>query len=1202
VLGQEANNPDRTGIVPYGTYEGGDIDHIDMSNGNVYLTIPLYSLPQRGSLSLSFSAPITGASNYTTSRSCSQVGCRYNYNLARYPGPTILFDQLAYLDGVNPNTNTIFGTTDFFIDAGVKCGAGIACSNSYMDLTYVHRVKDSTGNIHYLGYDPSTSFMTLRSADGSGYMEKLSDPNAYKNGAIGTLYDAKGIRYDTTGITDPNGNHITIASTSLTDSVGRIVPRPPSDYGTATNLSSCPNLNNPDQPATSAITWSLPGPTDISSGTVTYTICYTTFYYLTNFLKKGGASVTKTHPGAPNGPSMIDTYTEAGSIATAIQSIVYPDGTAWSFEYDGSQSASTVAYGDLVKIHLPTGGTIAYSYSTLPSCTPTQEGFPQGDSSLQFRPYSRSVVNRTLTQLDGTTQIWTYGYNLSTTFMPTGTVGRPDGNSTVYQFSGLGGSSQCSYVETGRTDYQGSSVSGAVKRSTVKTYSTVQIPETIHLYQTDDYWTSTVGVNNGALYEVADFAVLPALQIPFLKTAATSYDQGSTTTATYYYDPGLTNVQPFCSLADTADTSTCNWNSTGRSTTAILGRLTSVVTTGTDGHGGTLSSTQATSYKAFNSTGITNPSYYNANLLDFPLTVSVQGSASNSSTTTYGYDESNGSPGGVLGNRTSTSVTGSNGGSTSSSTVYNSQGMPISITDGRGNTTTLTYGDASAVTPTSISLPSANGVSHIDSYTWDANTGKMTSHTDQNQVATNYAYNDSLGRLTLIDAAVGTTAESKTKYSYSVSNTVSVQQDKNVLGDGLLTSSSTVDGFGRVIHVTDPAGATVDTTYDKVGNIASVSNPYVSTSDPTYGLTTYSFDAISRPITVTHPGGSQSWSYNDHTVTFMDENNNQWTRTSDALGRLTSVLEPNGTTALPSMETDYSYDALGNPLLVTQKGNGSTNTYRTRSFYYDSLSRLLCASNPENSSATCPTTGTGSYVTGTTGYTYDANGNLYTKTSPLVNSTSGTQTIGYCYDALNRITYKFYTGTFDCSHPSGYAASYSYDSSSNSGAQNVIGRLTDEKSYAESVLVSERQPYAYDAMGRLLQENQYVLPGTASAKLFSPAYKYDLAGNVTASTDGATPVQSTSTTFPCVSSLPWTTLAFSNCFDSAGRLSSLTSNWATYPTNLFTVGSSNGYNPAGQLQNWTQGSVPSGTPALSVTQGYTNRLWLQSITANGQTP
>jgi YD repeat-containing protein len=98
-----------------------------------------------------------------------------------------------------------------------------------------------------------------------------------------------------------------------------------------------------------------------------------------------------------------------------------------------------------------------------------------------------------------------------------------------------------------------------------------------------------------------------------------------------------------------------------------------------------------------------------------------------------------------------------------------------------------------------------------------------------------------------------------------------------------------------------------------------------------------------------------------------------------------------------AMRTLYSYDALGNLLRVDQKGTAPSDStqWRTRTFTYDSLSRLLTANNPES---------------GTITYSYDADGNLLQKTSPAPNPNppQPTQTISYCYDELHRVTGKGY--------------------------------------------------------------------------------------------------------------------------------------------------------------------------------------------------
>jgi len=156
---------------------------------------------------------------------------------------------------------------------------------------------------------------------------------------------------------------------------------------------------------------------------------------------------------------------------------------------------------------------------------------------------------------------------------------------------------------------------------------------------------------------------------------------------------------------------------------------------------------------------------------------------------------------------------------------------------------------------------------------------------------------------------------------------------------------------------------------------------------------------------------------------------------------------------------------------VDQKGtapNDSTQ-WRTRLFTYDTLGRLLTASNPES---------------GTISFSYEANGNLLQKTSPQANQAgSSTQTISYCYDELNRPTGRAYSAQ-TCSGtqlPSGTAVdSYTYDL----GA-NAKGKLTSLIDQAGSAA------YTYDILGRMASE-QRVISGVTK----NMSYGYNLDGSL----------------------------------------------------------------------------------------------------------
>ena len=145
----------------------------------------------------------------------------------------------------------------------------------------------------------------------------------------------------------------------------------------------------------------------------------------------------------------------------------------------------------------------------------------------------------------------------------------------------------------------------------------------------------------------------------------------------------------------------------------------------------------------------------------------------------------------------------------------------------------------------------------------------------------------------------------------------------------------------------------------------------------------------------------------------------------------------------------------------------------------------------------CPTT-----------YSYDANGNLTSKTAPLENqflTCTSTATTTYGYDALNRLTSKTYS---DKTPP----ANYYYDQSTvtigswtSTTLTNPKGRMT-EATITASGSINTALVYSYDAMGRPVNFWQCDPSNCGSASIWKIPYTYDLAGDVTSYThmDGYT--------------------------------------------------------------------------------------------------
>ena len=538
------------------------------------------------------------------------------------------------------------------------------------------------------------------------------------------------------------------------------------------------------------------------------------------------------------------------------------------------------------------------------------------------------------------------------------------------------------------------------------------------------------------------------------------------------------------------------------------------------------------------------------------------------------------------------------GTSPSSHTVYGAiEGMPIEKIDPNGNTTFIQY-DSTGLYPDKITHPQTGSVTHIEVPTYDDATGELLSNEDENQNTTYYQYDEMRRLLTTTYPDGGSetfTFTDSIPPSYFFSKTLTSTSAP-------YAETGLADTLGRKVQTqvnSDPLGTIyATTTYDTLGRVATKTNPFRSTGEVTYGVTTFTYDAIGRKTIQTQPDGSkQMWCYqnlattaqtncnaqaaktgsgasNGSFVDFRDEGSHDWQRNSDGLGRLASVMEPNGSTNTPTMQTTYAYDVLGDLTGVTQTGNTSKDTARAaRSFTYDSLARLSTANNPES---------------GAVSYTYDANSNMLSRTQPLVNATAGTETIRYCYDALDRKTAE-YTGSLvaNCTSPSqitlaNLISAYSYDTTTLGTPPNyAIGQLTDEQEYTSGTSVWERSPDQFDKMGRVLDERQCTFG--SCAKYLSFGYTYDYAGN---------PL--TATTTDALNGTPTTTGVATYTYDAVARLATLgvTSAFGEFSYNA------KEYGPAG-LTSASYGSVGLGSAeAMVLSRLYDKRMRVTDNTVN----
>jgi len=225
-------------------------------------------------------------------------------------------------------------------------------------------------------------------------------------------------------------------------------------------------------------------------------------------------------------------------------------------------------------------------------------------------------------------------------------------------------------------------------------------------------------------------------------------------------------------------------------------------------------------------------------------------------------------------------------------------------------------------------------------FTYDARGNRLT-QTDPQGNVTQFAY-DALNRqVSVTDPLTHTTV-----YTYNTTGLWIGQLDAN----GAETTFA-YDGLRRRIAIDYPADTTdVSFSYDAAGNRIAMTD--------TVGTTSWAYDVLGRPLTVTAPlTGSVSYRY-DHLgnrTHLLYPDGRMVTTTHTALNQVSGLTDWTG------QATGFEYDAAGRPLTTTLP-NGVTSAYR-----YDTAHRLGGLSH---------TTITGTVANYT--YTLDARGNWQT--------------------------------------------------------------------------------------------------------------------------------------------------------------------------------------------------------------------------------
>ncbi len=807
----------------------------------------------------------------------------------------------------------------------------------------------------------------------------------------------------------------------------------------------------------------------------------------------GQSGVTEYHSTAPSTDYL-----------TVIESIALPDGTSYQFSYD--QGLTSGHYGVLTGMTLPTLGTVAYTHTNF------KDSYGNQNLWAESSEWGGST--------GGT---WTYT-PLVLTSCPTGctqqmTETGPSGEKTVYDFTLNNGA-----WDTSAASYDTTANGGGLLQTVTTTYDFATPP-----YIVPTVTKTTLPVPGGSInqersytYDSSNFGNITLLtESNFYSSSYAAY---RTTTYAYLTNSDNNMVNKKQTISVCAGSAQCTSSNYVSSTQIAYDGATTSSMTGVIGHDDT---DFGTSYTARG-----NPT--TVQLMDYTTVVSA--------TTTLAYDMT---------------------------------GQVTSLTDNNSNVTKFSYADSyfkdsssgpTSTTPvgktnafvTQVTLPQP--FNWTNSYGYYLGTSQVATKTDQNSVVRTNSYLDSLSRPTMTKIPINATNYGWTMTSYPASS--ETQADRYVgIGDAspsLSCSScrhdqSNLDSFGRPltqILMNDPDGADTVTAAYTNGKLSTITDAERATSSPTDNTDSYTYDGLNRVTRVTHSNGNSAYTYYGanvstaggtsqlcssstyglgYPVLFIDEASKRRQVWSDGLGRRIEVDEPDNSGNL-TQNTCYTYNILNNLTGVTQ---GT----QTRTYQYDSLSRLTSATTPETGTVTY------SYATTTLAlcsgnpnavcYRYD--GRAYTD---------------YAYDSLNRLTGISYSTI-------SFPVTYTYD-----GGTNQKGFLTSMADHSGSTT------WSYNKVGWVTSEQR-----TIAGETNSISYAYNDDGTIAA------------ITYPSSRTI---TYGVSN----AERAIS-----AKDVTNNIQYAVTASYAPVGALNSVLYGPA-SGFNGISTTSAYTNRLELGSLSAS----
>lgn len=488
---------------------------------------------------------------------------------------------------------------------------------------------------------------------------------------------------------------------------------------------------------------------------------------------------------------------------------------------------------------------------------------------------------------------------------------------------------------------------------------------------------------------------------------------------------------------------------------------------------------------------------------------------------------------------------------------YNELGNVTQTIDPLGRTTNFTYA-ANGIDLNSVRQVNASGGSDLlSTFTWNSQHLPVTI-TDASGSVTTFAYN-SRGQVTSMTNALGQTAS----YLYDAAGRLtSVDGPLAGLGD---RSIFTYDAIGRTDTVTNGEGYTLNFDYDALDRVTRVTYPDGSYEQITYTnlnptqvrdrqgrITTMVYDSVQQLISSTDPLGrviKMDWCQCGSLRSMIDPLGRVTRWDEDIQGRTTSKTFPNGT------KETYMYEATNSRLARVTDAKGQSKVYSYN--LDDSIAAITYLG------AYQPTPGV-SYAydpayprpvsmadgLGVTTYSYgavtgsSAGANLLKKINSMWNGVE----ITFSHDALGRVTTRAINGV---------SQTVSRDAAGRvSSLSNVLGSFGFTYDAASGRITNVSMPngqsitasYFGNAGDRRLQQLRNVQPNASTLSQFD--FTYNASGQITAWNQQASgnPALNYNLGYDAAQQLASMTApgrSFGFTYDTAGNLKTKTLNAAT---------------------------------------------------------